>query len=58
VLGSEDEGDTVLRNVGNYQAARRNIGGGLNRNVAVLRNSSCGGRCFDVREKIGHRQVQ
>jgi len=55
VLDSEDEGSTLLRNVGNYQAARRNIGGGLNRNVAVLRTSSCGGRCFDVREKSGHR---
>ena len=55
MLDSEDEGGTLLRNVGNYQAARRNIGGGLNRNVAVLRTSSCGGRCFDVREKSGHR---
>ena len=55
MLDSEDEGDTLFGNVGNSQPARRNIRGGLNLNVAVLRTSSCGGRCFDVREKIGHR---
>ena len=55
MLDSEDERGTVLGIVGNYQPARRNTGGGLNRNIAVLRTSSCGGSCFDVREKIGHR---
>jgi len=55
LLDSADEGGTLLGNVGNYQPARRNIGGGLNRNIAVLRTSSCGGRRFDVREETGHR---
>ena len=55
MLYSEDEGDTLLGNVSKYQSARRSTGGGLNRIIAVLRTSSCGGRCFDVREKIGHR---
>ena len=54
VLVSGEEGGTLLGNVGNYQSARRYIGGGLNHNIAVLR-TSCGGRCFDLRVKIGHR---